>query len=97
MRDEYTRILKISDSAVIDEIAYNFGTKKLRVSFVSTESVWEYEGVWPSDFARLACAYSVGEVFNEVVRNRYDGTRIAPEPVRKVPAQPRDVASRFEF
>lgn len=87
MPSGYSRVLTITDSGVISELAYDFSKKLLRVKFIRTDSVWEYEGVWPSDFARLACAYSVGEVFNEQIRNRYDCVRIDPVPVKKIPAK----------
>lgn len=97
MTDHFTRILKVTDSTVISEVSYNFVAKKLRISFIRTDSIWEYEGVWPADFARLACAYSIGEVFNELIRNKYDCTRIDPIPVKRIPAKKKEIASRFDF
>lgn len=80
----FSRICHVTDSAVIKEIAYDHTSRKLRITFKSTDSIWEYENVWPSDFARLVCAHSPGQVFNESIRNRYTAVRLVPAPTRTV-------------
>lgn len=79
----FARTLAVTDSYPIDEVSYDFKTQTLRVRFPRTNSTWDYDGVPAWVFARLAGAYSVGQAFNELVRNRYDATRVAPT-VKKV-------------
>lgn len=72
----FSRVLTVRDSSAIEEIAWDPKTKRLRVYFASTATLWEYTGVYPSDFAALACAHSVGLVFNERIRLQYPATRV---------------------
>lgn len=74
------RICKVLDSTAISEFSYDFSRRTLRVTFIPTDSVWEYTGVYPSDFGRLCVAHQVGTEFNRIIRNRYPARRILPEP-----------------
>lgn len=74
---EMPRFLEVHDSSVIEYIGYHPNHRIMIVGF--PKSVWVYDQVWPSDFAALACAYSVGAVFNERIRNRKDAMRLTPE------------------
>lgn len=66
------------DSTVISWISYDHEEKELRVCFKSSQSIWQYQGVAPGEFGKLAAAYSVGRVFNERIRDRYDAQRLSP-------------------
>lgn len=83
--DGFPRTVEVHDSSAITHLAYDPSRKCLRVRFAQTASVWEYDHVWPSEFAQLVAAYSMGAAFNERIRNRKDARRIDPPasaPVR---------------
>lgn len=80
----FTRRITFTDSTAIDAAEYDPKNKVMRIHFLSTDSVWELENVWPADFAALCCAYSPGEVYNERFRNRFDARRIDPTPEKVV-------------
>lgn len=88
----FSRLVIINDSLTIDKLAYDWQTRTLRVWFVSTGSVWDYHDVYPADFAKIASAYSVGEVFNARFRNRYECTRVESEPDKNEPLTAKQVA-----
>lgn len=79
-KPSYVRVCSFTDSSAISEAAYDFSRRTLKITFLHTESIWEYYNVYPSDFAALCCAYSPGEVFNERIRNRFDAKRLHPPP-----------------
>lgn len=80
----YTRICDVTDSRVIEKVAYAPQEKRLRIWF-TTPSVWEFDDVWPSDYAALVSAYSPGEVFNHRIRGRYPARRIKEIVDREIP------------
>lgn len=77
----FTIFVARSDSNVIDWLSYDHEARRMRVHFKSTDSTWEYERVWPSDFASLVAAHSVGRAFNANIRGKYVEKRISPPPV----------------
>jgi hypothetical protein len=87
--DLFPRRLRVTDSAVLDEIAYNPTTKKLRVMFISG-TIWVYEDVYPREFGEIAASYSTGKTFNRLVRNAKRGYRTFPvdHPDRTQDPQP---------
>lgn len=72
------RFVTVNDSTVIHWVSYDPQVKVMLIGF--DHSVWRYDGIWASDFGALVCAYSIGKVFNERVRNQFDAVRISPEP-----------------
>lgn len=75
---DYDRVVKISDSWAIDEIAYNKVRRDLRVSFPTTNSVWLFQDVPSEVFVELLLSDSIGETFNHLVRDNYPATRLLP-------------------
>lgn len=73
------RHLHITDSNSINLISYDPAKSLLNVTFPKTKSVWQYAGVPMDVFAALAGASSVGDVFNECIRNKYKAKRIWPK------------------
>ena len=81
----FERVVEVNDSSVVQRLSYSPKRRVLRVLFASG-SVFEYEEVWPADFADLASAYSVGQVFNERIRDRFPACRIAESVEKRIPA-----------
>jgi hypothetical protein len=84
---DFPRIVTFQDSSAIDFVAWDPNTRVMRVSFKTTQSVWDYYGVWPSDFSAVVAAHSPGEVLNKRIRNNFDARRIHPEPHKEVLAK----------
>lgn len=82
----FERTVTTLDSSFIDCIEYDVENQVMRVHFI-TGSIWDYQDVPPVIFGSLACAQSVGSVFNELVRDRYNGELLKLEMIRKLPAK----------
>lgn len=82
----FERLVTITDSSVITHLAYSPTHQVLRVRFTSG-SLFEYAGVWPSDFAAIVSAHSVGAAFNARIRDRYPASRIAEVVDKHIPAK----------
>lgn len=70
-----SRVLVTSDSTMIERITWDHDSRAMEVTF-RTRKTYRYERVFPSDFAALACAHSVGKCFNERIRTRYVGREL---------------------
>jgi len=71
------RVVVLSDSTLLSRAEYDPATHVMRLYFKSTNSVWEYRGVWPSTFGLLIAAHSVGQHFNKHIRPYISGVKIA--------------------
>lgn len=76
--DDMPRVVSVHDSNAILQLGYDPTHRILRIHFRQTDTTWEYAQVWPSEFAQLVAAYSVGAAFNERIRNTKPAQRIDP-------------------
>lgn len=67
------RSLSTPESRMIASITWDPNTRVMEVLFRANQRRYTYRGVWPSDFAALCSAHSVGRAFNERIRGRYVG------------------------
>lgn len=74
------RVVRLLGSDAISEIRYDLLTKKMRLKFPKTKSVWEYNDVAEADFSAMVTSTSPGQVFNNLIRDNYKGYRIEPPP-----------------
>lgn len=74
----FTRIVEVTDSGTISKIAYDLDNRIVRITF-ATGSKWDYLNVYPTDFAKLAAAYSPGEIYNARYRDRFECVKVEEE------------------
>lgn len=72
------RTLKVLDSNVISQVDYDHVAMEMKVHFIQTDSIWMHSDVPPGEFAEIASAWSVGQCYNERIRNVYPAKRIDP-------------------
>ena len=72
----FTREVTITDSTAIDRVWYSPSEHRLRIRFPITQSIWEYEKIWPREFGQLVAAHSPGKYFNTRLRNREPRHRV---------------------
>ena len=75
-----TRVVRLLGSDAISEIRFDLVSKKMRLKFPKTRSVWEYNDVTVTDFSAMVTSQSPGQVFNNLIRDNYKGHRIDPPP-----------------
>ena len=69
-------IVQVS-STCLSEVAYDINTQILTVEFVESGARYNYYGVAESDYERLVATFgSVGEIYNDTIKGRYNYSRI---------------------
>lgn len=68
----------IYDSSMIHSSNFNYDTKELKVEFRGG-TTYVFNSVDHLDYVAFANSSSIGKAFNEFIRYRYDGTKIADE------------------
>lgn len=66
-------------SSNIKSAGYSAADQQLEVEF-SNGSVYRYDGVPPQVHADLMASESIGRAFGQLVRNKFEGKRLAAEP-----------------
>ena len=62
----YTRIVTVTDSSNIESVSYDVDDRKMRVKFL-TGGLYEYDRVFPQQFAEIVSASSVGSQFSQLL------------------------------
>lgn len=73
-----SRLTEVMDSSNIRRIGYDYEEKKLIVEFMSGR-IYRYRNVPPATYGQLCAGESVGAVFNNFVRDKFETTELTAE------------------
>ncbi len=73
---DWSRVLLISNSKSVDQLFYDPQNQKLRVHYISTNTLWEYLDVTPEEYTQLMSAKSIGSYLNKNIRNNKTALKI---------------------
>lgn len=74
-----TKAMNVYDSSLVRESVYEYETKQLTIVFPS--AMYHYHGVSLEDYNEFVASDSQGKSLNDIIKNKYEFTKIETEDV----------------